>query len=216
MDFLFGDLDTLLKTVGLLGIFGIVFAESGLLIGIILPGDSLLVTAGFLASQEYFNILLLIIAAFAGAILGDSFGYAFGKKAGPAIFTREDSLLFHKDHLMRAERFYERFGGLTLVWARFLPVIRTFAPILAGVGKMRYGTFLFFNAAGGLLWAVGLPLTGFFLGKLIPGVEHYIAYIIGGIIVMTVFPPVIHLLLQKGAREEIISFIRKKLLNRNG
>ena len=216
MDFLFGDLDTLLKTVGLLGIFGIVFAESGLLIGIILPGDSLLVTAGFLASQEYFNILLLIIAAFAGAVLGDSFGYAFGKKVGPAIFTREDSLLFHKDHLMRAERFYERFGGLTLVWARFLPVIRTFAPILAGVGKMRYGTFLFFNAAGGLLWAVGLPLAGFFLGKLIPGVERYIAYIIGGIVVMTVFPPAIHLLLQKGAREEIISFIRKKLLNRNG
>ena len=211
MDFLFGDLDTLLKTVGLLGIFGIVFAESGLLIGIILPGDSLLVTAGFLASQEYFNILLLIIAAFAGAVLGDSFGYAFGKKVGPAIFTREDSLLFHKDHLMRAERFYERFGGLTLVWARFLPVIRTFAPILAGVGKMRYGTFLFFNAAGGLLWAVGLPLAGLFLGKLIPGVERYIAYIIAGIVVATVFPPIIHVVSKKEARDKIISFIRKQL-----
>ncbi|KKU03875.1 MAG: putative membrane protein [Candidatus Giovannonibacteria bacterium GW2011_GWA2_45_21] len=176
MDFLFGDLDTLLKTVGLLGIFGIVFAESGLLIGIILPGDSLLVTAGFLASQEYFNILLLIIAAFAGAVLGDSFGYAFGKKVGP-----------------------------------FLPVIRTFAPILAGVGKMRYGTFLFFNAAGGLLWAVGLPLAGFFLGKLIPGVERYIAYIIAGIVVATVFPPIIHVVSKKEARDKIISFIRKQL-----
>ena len=211
MDFLFGDLDTLLKTVGLLGIFGIVFAESGLLIGVILPGDSLLVTAGFLASQEDFNILPLIIAAFAGAVLGDSFGYAFGKKVGPAIFTREDSLLFHKDHLMRAERFYERFGGLTLVWARFLPVIRTFAPILAGVGKMRYGTFLFFNAAGGLLWAVGLPLPGFFLGQPIPGVERYMACIIACIVVATVFPPIIHVVPKKEARDKIISFIRKQL-----
>ena len=191
MDFLFGDLDTLLKTVGLLGIFGIVFAESGLLIGIILPGDSLLVTAGFLASQEYFNILLLIIAAFAGAVLGDSFGYAFGKKVGPAIFTREDSLLFHKDHLMRAERFYERFGGLTLVWARFLPVIRTFAPILAGVGSMRYQTFLKYNVLGGLLWGTLMLSAGYFLVRLFPAIEDYLTLVILGIIVLS-FLPVIH------------------------
>jgi len=211
VDFLFGDLDTLLKTVGLIGVFGIIFAESGLLIGFILPGDSFLVTAGFLASQGYFDIIPLVATAFLGAVLGDSFGYGFGKRVGPAIFAREDSLLFNKDHLLRATHFYERYGGITIIGARFLPFIRTFAPILAGVGKMRYSKFLFFNVIGGVLWAIGLPLAGFFLGKLIPGVERYIAYIIAGIVVATALPPIIHIILKKEARDEIISFIRKKL-----
>lgn len=209
MDFLFGDLPTFLQTIGVIGIFAVVFAESGLLIGIILPGDSLLVTAGLLASRDYFNIVFLIIAAFLGATLGDSFGYAFGKKIGPTIFKREDSFFFHKDQLVRAERFYERFGGMTIVYARFLPVIRTFAPILAGVGKMPYKKFLVFNIFGGLIWAVGLPLIGFFLGKAIPNLDHYIAYIILTIITITALPPFLHAALNKELREEIKKLVRK-------
>lgn len=210
MDFLFGDLDTLLKTVGLIGVFGIVFAETGLLIGFILPGDSFLVTAGFLASQGYFGILPLITVTFLGAVLGDSFGYGFGRKAGPAIFTREDSLVFNKDHLLRAARFYEAYGGITVIGARFVPFIRTFAPILAGVGKMRYIKFLLFSITGSILWAIGLPLVGFSLGKLIPGVERYIAYIIILIVVLSLAPPVISVLLRKSERDRLFELTRKK------
>ena len=125
------DLVALVKTAGYAGLFGIVFAESGLFIGFFLPGDSLLFTAGFLASQGFLNIWILAPLVFIAAILGDSVGYAFGKKVGPAIFRKEESLLFHRDHIERARLFYEKHGGMTLVLARFLPIIRTFAPILA-------------------------------------------------------------------------------------
>jgi len=212
MDFLFGDLDTLLRAVGLIGVFGIVFAETGLLIGFILPGDSFLVTAGFLASQGYFDILPLIAVTFLSAVLGDSFGYGFGRKAGPAIFTREDSLIFNKSHLLRAARFYEMYGGITVIGARFVPFIRTFAPILAGVGKMRYIKFLLFSITGCILWAIGLPLAGFFLGKLIPGVERYIAYIILLIVALSLAPPAISVLLRKDERNRLFEFIKKKFL----
>lgn len=212
MDFLFGDLDTLLKTAGLLGIFGIVFAESGLLIGFVLPGDSFLVAAGFLASQDYFGILPLVTATFLGALLGDSFGYGFGRKAGPAIFTREDSLIFHKDNLLRAARFYEMYGGITIIVARFMPFVRTFSPILAGVGKMRYGKFFFFSITGCALWAIGLPLVGFFLGKFIPGIEHYFAYIILLIVALSIAPPALGVLMRKDERNRLLELIRKKFL----
>lgn len=214
MDFLFGDIDAFLHAVGILGIFFILFAESGLLIGVILPGDTLLFTAGFLASKEYFDIVLLIIAAFSGAVLGDSFGYAFGKRMGPTIFKREDSLIFHKKNLLRAERFYERYGGMTLIYARFLPVVRTFAPILAGVGKMTYSKFLFFNVIGGLLWAVGLTLAGYILGNTIPGIDAYIPLIIAIVAISTVFPPLIHLLLKNESREEIMRIIKEKIFRK--
>src|SRR3989344_4647918 len=125
------------------GLFFIVFAESGLFIGFFLPGDSLLFTAGFLASQGYLNIWILAPLIFIAAILGDNFGYAFGAKVGPALFTKEDSLLFHKDHLVKANNFYAKHGPKTVVMARFLPIVRTFAPILAGVGKMEYRQFFF-------------------------------------------------------------------------
>src|SRR3989344_5579457 len=132
------DLESFIKTAGYLGLFFIVFAESGLFIGFFLPGDSLLFTAGFLASQGYLNIWILAPLIFFAAILGDNFGYAFGAKVGPALFTKEDSLLFHKDHLVKANNFYAKHGPKTVVMARFLPIVRTFAPILAGVGKMEY------------------------------------------------------------------------------
>ena len=215
MDFLFGDITTLLHAIGILGVFFVVFAESGLLIGIILPGDTFLFTAGLLASSGYFNIFFLIIAAFLGAVLGDSFGYAFGKKVGPAIFTREDSLLFHKTHLARAEHFYKRFGGTAIVYARFLPFARTFAPILAGVGSMPYRKFLFFNVIGGALWAIGLPLTGFFLGTAFPDIERFIIYILFGVMSITVAPPIIHILWKKDSRQRIKDFLTTFLSNRS-
>lgn len=195
---LFGfDLITLIQTAGYAGIFIIIFAESGLFIGFFLPGDSLLFTAGFLASQGYFNILILVALCFIAAVLGDNFGYMFGRKVGPSIFKREDSLLFNKKHLIYAAEFYQRHGKKTIVLARFMPFVRTFAPILAGVGNMHYGTFLFYNILGGLLWAVGLTLLGYFLGNVIPNVDKYLLPIVGGIIIVSVLPGIIHFLWER-------------------
>ena len=182
---------TILKTVGYLGMFAIVFAESGLLIGFFLPGDSLLFTAGMLASQGLLNIYILIPLTFIAAVLGDSVGYAFGYRVGPKIFKRGDSFFFHKDHLKRAEYFYEKYGSKTIVLARFMPVVRTFAPIVAGMGKMRYHKFLFYNIVGGVLWGIGVLSLGFFLGRAIPGIDRYLLPIIILIIVASVIPPFI-------------------------
>lgn len=193
MDFLFHfDLPTFIRTAGYAGLFGIVFAESGLFIGFFLPGDSLLFTAGFLASQGFLNIWILLIGTFVCAVVGDSVGYAFGRKVGPMIFKREDSLLFHKDHLQKAHKFYEKHGGKTIILARFMPIVRTFAPIVAGAGNMHYRTFLVFNVIGGFLWAIGMTLLGFFLGRVIPGVDKYLLPIIAAIIFFSILPGIIH------------------------
>ena len=154
------DLVTLIETVGYIGLFLIVFAESGLFFGFFLPGDSLLLTAGLLAARDRLDIAVLLILLPAAAILGDSVGYWFGKKTGPRIFTRENSLLFRRKNLLAAKAFYERHGGKTLILARFMPFIRTFAPIVAGAVEMSYGRFLVFNVAGGLLWGVGVAALG--------------------------------------------------------
>lgn len=209
MEFFGFDLVTFVKTAGYLGLFGVVFAESGLFIGFFLPGDSLLFTAGFLASQGYFNIVILVAVFFIGAVLGDSFGYAFGKRTGPAVFTKEDSLVFKKSHLERARFFYEKHGGKTIILARFMPIIRTFAPILAGVGMMRYSVFLFYNIIGGGLWAFGLPLIGYFLGNIIPDVDKYIIPIVAVIIIASVTPPIIHILKSGEHMEEIKRYFNK-------
>jgi len=187
------DLAALIKAIGYLGLFGIVFAESGLFIGFFLPGDSLLFTAGFLASQGYLNIVLLIILCFAAAVLGDSFGYAFGRRLGPMIFKKENSLFFRREYIEQMRVFYEKYGKKTIVLARFMPVIRTLAPIFAGVGKMRYPTFLFYNIAGGFLWAVGLLILGFTLGNVIPNVDRYIIPLILLIIILSSIPPLWHI-----------------------
>ena len=188
------DLPALIKSMGYVGVWAMVFAESGLLVGFFLPGDSLLFTAGFLASQDFLNVWLLIIGSGLCAILGDSVGYSTGHRYGRQLFRREDSWLFHKDHLNRAQRFYEKHGGKAIVLARFLPIIRTFAPITAGIGQMHYPTFLRFNLAGGLLWTVALTLAGFFLGSLIPNVDHYLLPIVGLIILLSVIPSLWHLI----------------------
>ena len=179
---------TIIKTLGLLGVFLIVFAESGLLIGFFLPGDSLLFTAGLLASQGYFSMTWLLIGVAIAAIAGDSTGYYFGKKVGPKIFTREDSIFFHKKHLERSQKFYEKYGVKTIILARFVPVVRTFAPILAGVGQMHYQTFISFNVIGGLLWTLLLAGGGFVLGNFIPSADRYLLPIIFVIIVISFLP----------------------------
>lgn len=191
------DTASIIQTVGYIGLFAIIFAESGLFIGFFLPGDSLLFTTGFLASQGYGNIAVIAGICFVAAVLGDSFGYWFGKRAGPRIFTREDGLFFKKAHVERIRAFYAKHGGKAIILARFTPVIRTFAPIFAGVGNMSYGMFFLYNIAGGLLWAGGLVGLGFMLGSVIPGIDQYLLPIIAGIIIISVLPSVIAFLRER-------------------
>lgn len=202
------DLPGLITTFGYTALLFITFAESGVFIGFLLPGDSLLFTAGFLASQGHLDIGLVILLTFIGAVTGDSFGYAFGRHVGPRLFHRKDSFLFHKDHLKRAEVFYERHGGKTIILARFLPFIRTFAPIVAGIGSMKYSHFLFYNVTGGIIWAGGLSLAGFFLGSLIPNIDHYLLPIIILIIVLSTLPGIFHVLRDPSSRAALIQFIK--------
>lgn len=211
MDFFGFDLITLLKTAGYAGLFGIVFAESGLLLGFFLPGDSLLFTAGFLASQDFFNIWILLVGCFLAAVIGDSVGYAFGKNVGPKIFTREDSLIFRKHNLEHARIFYEKHGGKAIVLARFLPIVRTFAPILAGVGVMRYSSFLSYNLIGGVLWAIGMPSLGYFLGSAIPNVDRYLLPIVVAIVIFSILPTLWHVFKEKQYRDYILGKIFKRL-----
>lgn len=185
------DPQNIIQTVGIIGILLIVFAESGLFFGFFLPGDSLLFAAGLYASQGYLNIWALLIGGAIAAILGDSVGYAFGRKVGPALFTREDSFFFHKKHIERAKAFYGRYGVKTILLARFVPIVRTFAPIVAGVGDMKYRTFLTYNAVGGTLWVFLMTLLGFFLGKLVPGASSYVHWIALAIIIISFIPVLI-------------------------
>ena len=200
------DLINLITTVGYVGLFIIIFSESGLLIGLLLPGDSLLFTAGFLASQGYLNITTLVVLMFVAAVSGDSFGYFFGRKIGHRIFTKEKSLLLSKDHIQRSERFFEKHGPKAIIIARFTPVIRTLAPILAGVGKMKYSVFIFYNILGGLIWGMGIPISGYYLGQSIPNIDQFLIPIIVVVVVLSSLPTVIHLLKSKQHRQEILQF----------
>jgi len=178
----------IIQTLGLAGVFFIVFAESGLFFGFFLPGDSLLFTAGFLASQGYINVNILVWGAFLCAVLGDSFGYYFGQRIGPKIFTREDSLLFKKSYVKKAQDFYEKHGNKTIVLARFVPIVRTFAPIVAGVGEMKYSNFLTYNVLGAFLWSFATVYLGNFLGSIIPNADRYLLLIIIVIIFVSFIP----------------------------
>lgn len=202
------DLVGLIKTVGYAGLFVIVFAESGVLAGFFLPGDSLLFTAGFLASQGFLDIKILMLLLAPAAVLGDSFGYAFGRKLGPKIFNKEDSILFHKHYLIKAEKFYEKHGGKTVTMARFMPFIRTFAPIVAGAGKMEYSRFLLFNIVGGVIWVAGVSGAGYVLGNRIPGVDKYLLPIIGLIIFVSVLPSLFHILRNEEERNRILGVLK--------
>lgn len=192
-------------------IFFIIFAESGLFFGFFLPGDSLLFTAGFLASQHLLDIRVLAILCFIAAVSGDSVGYAFGRKFGRRLFHRKDSILFSQHNLQSAEVFYEKHGKKTIVLARFIPVIRTFAPIVAGIGDMHYQTFIFYNIIGGLIWAVGITMLGFFLGQFIPAdtMDKYLLLIIMIIVAISVLPAVWHILKEENHRKEIMKMLKK-------
>lgn len=187
----------LLETFGTLGLFAIVFAESGLLIGFFLPGDSLLFTAGVFAARGDLNLAIILPGVFVAAVVGDSVGYAFGNRVGPALFRRPDSRLFRQEYVEKAHAYFERYGPKTIVLARFVPVVRTFAPIVAGVGSMRYRTFVAFNVVGGLVWGVGVTMLGFLLGEAID-IDKYLLPVVGGIIVLSVLPVVVEI--QRGRR----------------
>ena len=181
--------DELIRWGGTTVLIVIVFAETGLLAGFFLPGDSLLVTAGLVASLDgVLNVWWLLPALSAAAIAGDSVGYAIGYHIGPRIFSREDSWLFHKDHLRRTQRFYEQYGTKMIVLARFVPIVRTFAPTVAGVGRMRYATFLTYNVVGGIAWVASMLLGGYFLGRTIPDIERHIHWVILIVIAVSFIP----------------------------
>lgn len=176
-------------------LFAIIFAETGLLIGFFLPGDSLLVTAGILASQDLFglDIVLLILILIPAAIIGDAVGYSIGRRSGDRLLKRPDSRFFKREHIEKTQAFYAKHGGKTIVLARFVPIVRTFAPVVAGIAKMPYREFALFNIAGGLLWILSTTLLGFFLGKIIPRetLTSYIHYVIGGVILVSIIPIII-------------------------
>ncbi len=188
----FIDPKLLIEQFGYLGIFLIVFAESGLFFGFFLPGDSLLLIAGVLAAGGLLSVWVLIPLVFIAAILGDQIGYWTGSSLGRRLFKRTDSFLFKKEYVERSEQFFAKHGHKTIVLARFVPIVRTFTPILAGVSRMKYTTFVSYNIVGAVLWGIGITLAGYALGN-VPGVDKYLHIIIGVIIVISLVPVLGHL-----------------------
>lgn len=182
----------LIQKVSYIGLFLIVFAESGMFFGFFLPGDSLLFTAGFLASQNLLSIWIVLPVVVLGAILGDSAGYWMGKNFRGWMMRQRESFFFRKDHVIKAQEFYDKHGGKTLILARFIPAVRTFVPIVAGMAQMEYKKFLSFNLIGGLAWGLGMTLVGYFLGSVIPGVDKYLLPIVGVIIFVSILPGIVH------------------------
>jgi membrane-associated protein len=210
------DLVTFIQAVSILGVALVIFAETGLLIGFFLPGDSLLFTTGFLLYTGVlgFNIHVAVLILFLAAVLGDSVGYSFGRRAGPKIFKRQDARLFKQQYIQRAQDFYEKHGAITIVIARFIPIVRTFAPIVAGVGKMPYRTFLTFNIIGALLWTAGCTYAGYFLGAWFHSmgleIDQVLLPLIAIIILISVLPPAVHILKEKGNRDALWAAIKKQ------
>lgn len=177
---------------GYIGLFAIIFAETGLLIGFFLPGDSLLVTAGlYAAATGELDPAILIVVLSVAAVSGDATGYWIGLRAGHSLYARPQSRFFRRDHLIKTREFYEKYGGMTIVLARFMPFARTFAPVVAGIAEMRYRRFAMFNAAGGIGWVVSMTLLGFYLGSAIPGVEAKIEYVIAIVIFVSLLPMIV-------------------------
>lgn len=198
------DLTTFLQFAGYPGIFAVIFAESGLIVGFFLPGASLLFTAGLLSAAGIFNPYILIPLVTIAAILGDNVGYWFGNKIGIKLFTRPDSRFFHKEHLARTQHFYERHGAKAIILARFIPIIRTFAPIVAGIASMNYRTFIICNVIGALAWATGVTTAAYLLGSRFPFIGEYIEIVIMTIIVVTTIPLFWEMYRQWRARNEVV------------
>jgi membrane-associated protein len=185
------DLLQILQLLGYPGITLAIFLESGVPFGFFIPGASMIFTAGLLAAQGYFNIWILIPLVLIAAILGDNVGYWIGKKYGIPLFAREDSRFFHRRHLARAEHFYEKHGARTIFLARFVPVVRTFAPIVAGIGSMKYSTFFAYNLLGAIVWAVGSAVAGATLGQ-IPFVARHFSFFVIAIVIISILPLLFH------------------------
>ncbi|KKS21326.1 MAG: hypothetical protein UU77_C0004G0003 [candidate division WWE3 bacterium GW2011_GWC1_41_7] len=210
------DLRSFVEQIGYIGTFFVIFAESGLLIGFFLPGDSLIFTAGLLASPKFafFNIWVLLIGSWIAAVVGDNVGYEFGKRMGKRLFLREKSFLFNPGNLLKAQEFYEKHGGKAIVIARFMPVVRTFAPIVAGIAHMDHKRFTFFNFIGGTLWIWGVGLAGYFLGNLLPNdesIDTYLLPIIFLIVFISVAPPAVHLYKEnhKSWNQKVLDVIKR-------
>jgi len=200
------DLIDFIKWASIFGVAAIIFAESGLLIGFFLPGDSLLFATGFLIQTGVLpvNIHLAVLIIFIAAVLGDSVGYTFGRRLGPRIFSRKDARLFKQAYIQRAQEFYEKHGGKTIIIARFVPIVRTFAPIVAGASTMHYPRFITFNLVGALLWSAGVTYAGYFLGHLFESagidIDQVLLPIIALIILISILPPLFHIFKQKETR----------------
>ena len=181
----------LIRWGGYVGLFGIVFAETGLLVGFFLPGDSLLVTAGLFAATGELNITLLVLALSVAAIVGDAVGYAIGWRSGQALYNRKESFFFRREHLIKTRAFYEKHGGKTIIIARFMPIVRTFAPVVAGVGGMTYRRFAAFNVVGAILWVVSMTMTGYLLARAVPNIDHHIHIVVAVVIALSLLPGLI-------------------------
>lgn len=206
-------IDKVILGGGLIAIGATVFAESGLLIGFFLPGDTLLFGAGLLAAQGVLPLHWLIIVVIVAAIVGDNVGYSIGRRTGKRLFRKKESILFDPEHLERAEKFYEQHGGKTIIMARFVPMVRTFAPMVAGIGKMPRGKFLVFNIIGGVLWGAGVTLLGYWLGSSMPWLADYVSHVLIFIILASVVVALLHIFREEKNRKIFIS--RLKLLISN-
>lgn len=200
------DPKNLIETVGLLGIFAIVFAESGLLVGFFLPGDSLLFTAGFFASGPssipsslHLSLLPLLLGVAVAAVVGDQVGYAFGRRVGPTLFRREDSRFFKQAHVVKAREYFDKYGAKTIVIARFIPIVRTFTPVIAGVSDMNYRKFVTYNVVGGVGWSVGVTLLGFFLGQ-VSVVANNLELAILSVVTLSLVPILVEVLRHRRSR----------------
>ncbi|HEY6089572.1 MAG TPA: VTT domain-containing protein [Gemmatimonadaceae bacterium] len=185
------NLPELVQWAGLFGLTAIIFSETGLLIGVFLPGDSLLVTAGLLSARGYLDIYALAPALTLAAICGNSLGYWIGRATGPRVFNRENSLFFNKKHAIRAHEFYEKYGRGTIVLAQFMPIIRTFSPVIAGVGGMRFRQFMIYSVIGAFAWVWSMLAIGFFLGAYIPGIDQHIELVVVTVVFISVLPGLI-------------------------
>lgn len=205
------NVEYLIQSGGILIISLIIFAESGLLIGFFLPGDTLLFGAGLAASQGELSLFWLIAGVVLAAIIGDNVGYSIGRRTGHRIFKKQDGILFRQEYLERAEVFYEKHGGKTIIMARFVPFVRTFAPVVAGAGKMSRLRFFSFNIIGGLLWGAGMPLLGYYVGNRIPGLDKYIELVLIGVVVASISLAAFHVLKEKDARAKIWQALKLQL-----
>lgn len=199
------DVNNIILGGGLLAISAIVFAESGMMLGFFLPGDTLLFAAGFFASQGELPITLTIAAISIAAILGDNTGYSIGRVMGPRLFKKKDGILFRQEYVERTERFYEKYGAKTMLLSHFIPIVRSFAPFVAGVGKMPRFKFFIFDAIGCIVWAALITLLGYWFGNRIPNIDKYVLPAVGAVMILSFAPMVWHLLGDPIARQRLLA-----------